>query len=68
MVATLKALQAGFGKPHTHSGLGIRKLRKSIFECRTGLGLRLVFSARKGVLVFDFAGNHEGVQAYLHNR
>jgi hypothetical protein len=68
VVTTLTAMQDGFGQPHVHSGLGIRKLRKNIFECRTGLGLRLVFAANKGVLTFDLAGNHDQVQTYLRNR
>lgn len=68
VVATLTAMRDGFGNPHVHSGLGIRKLRGNIFECRTGLGLRLVFAARKGTLTFDFAGNHDAIRAYLKNR
>jgi mRNA-degrading endonuclease YafQ of YafQ-DinJ toxin-antitoxin module len=68
VVETLTRMRDGFGQPHVHSGLGIRKLRKNIFECRTGLDLRLVFEARKGTLTFDFSGNHDEVQAYLRNR
>ncbi len=68
VLETLNRMREGFGQPHIHSGLGIRKLRKHIFECRTGLDLRLVFEARKGTLAFDFAGNHDEVKAYLRNR
>jgi hypothetical protein len=64
----LAAVQSGFGHPHRHSGLGLRKLAPDLFECRAGLKLRLVFLARKGVLTFDFAGNHEAVQNYLRER
>jgi mRNA-degrading endonuclease YafQ of YafQ-DinJ toxin-antitoxin module len=66
--ATLRQLIAGFGKPHAHSGLSIQKLGQNLFECRTDLAWRLVFAARKGVLTFDFAGNHDEVQAYLRGR
>lgn len=65
VTATLRLMLAGFGKPHAHSGLGIRKLGKDLYECRTGLDWRLVFEARKGTLTFDFAGNHDEVQKYL---
>ena len=65
---TLTEIQSGFGNPHHHAGLGVRKLAPGLFECRTGLKLRLVFEARKGVLVFDFAGNHDGVQNHLRGR
>ena len=65
---TFGQLMAGFGKPHAHSGLSIQKLGKNVFECRTDLAWRLVFEAHKGVLTFDFAGNHDEVQAYLRER
>ena len=35
--ATLKLVINGFGNPHAHTGLGIRKLGKHLYECRTGL-------------------------------
>jgi hypothetical protein len=63
--ATLQLIIQGFGQPHTHSGLGIRKLGKQLYECRTGLAWRLIFEAQKGRLVFDFAGDHDAVQNYL---
>lgn len=65
---TLALVVTGFGNPHLHSGLSIRKLDKQLFECRTSLQWRLIFVARKGVLTFDFAGNHEEVQNYLRGR
>ncbi len=66
--ATLSLLVEGFGKPHVHSGLAIRKLGKHLYECRTGLAWRLVFEAHKGVLTFDFAGDHDEVQGYLRGK
>jgi len=66
--AALKLVIAGFGNPHAHSGLSIRKLGKRIYECRTGLAWRLVFEAQKGVLTFDFAGDHDEVQNYLRGK
>jgi len=65
---TLKLMQDGFGRPHAHSGLAIRKLGKHLYECRTGLAWRLVFEARKGVLTFDLAGDHNEVQKYLRGK
>ena len=64
----LSRVQEGFGRPHIHSGLGLRKLGPNLFECRTERGWRLVFSAAKGLLTFDFAGNHDQVQSYLRGR
>jgi mRNA-degrading endonuclease YafQ of YafQ-DinJ toxin-antitoxin module len=65
--ATLKRVVAGFGDPHAHAGLSIRKLGKDLYECRTGLALRLIFLAQKGILTFDFAGNHDEVRVYLRD-
>ena len=66
--ATLRLVQDGFGNPHAHAGISIRKLGKRTYECRTGLAWRLIFVAQKGVLTFDFAGNHDEVQNYLRGR
>ena len=63
--AALKLVIEGFGNPHAHSGLSIRKIGKHLYECRTSLAWRLIFEADKGVLTFDFAGNHDEVQKYL---
>ena len=59
---------AVFGQPHLHSGLGIQPLRLGLYECRSGLGLRLLFERRGDSLVFTFAGNHDQVRAYLKNK
>ena len=66
--ATLRLALEGFGKPHAHTGLAIRKLGKHLYECRTGLAWRLIFEARKGTLTFDFAGDHDTVQNYLRGK
>lgn len=65
VLATLIRVREGFGKPHAHAGIAIRKLSRQLYECRTGLDWRLVFLATKGVLTFDFAGNHDEVRQYL---
>ncbi len=67
-LATMLKVQAGFGQPHIHAGVSIRKLVPDIFECRTDLKTRLVFLAQKGVLTFDFAGDHDEVQNYLRGK
>ena len=66
--ATLKLVIQGFGNPHAHTGLSIRKLGKHLYECRTGLAWRLIFMADKGLLTFDFAGDHDEVQNYLRGK
>jgi hypothetical protein len=61
----IDAVRDGFGKPHFHSGLGIRLLRQNYFECRAGITIRLVFRAEKGCLKFFAAGDHDATRNLL---
>ena len=45
-----------------HLGLGIRKLKPSLFECRAGLNLRILFRDRPDSLCITFIGTHDEVQ------
>ena len=58
-----------WGQPHGHSGIGIRRLTKTIFECRVGLDDRLafVFFATPLELVFFFLGNHDEIQKLIRS-
>lgn len=62
----IEAVRSGFGQPHLHSGLGIRRLRRNYFECRAGLKTRLIFRAERGVLHFVAAGDHDQIQKFLN--
>ncbi len=64
----ITAVPDGFGTPRLHSGLGLRRLRGSLFECRVGLKLRLVFDAEPGVLSFSDLGTHDEIRKILKNR
>jgi mRNA-degrading endonuclease RelE of RelBE toxin-antitoxin system len=64
----ITAVRDGFGAPHLHSGLGVRRLRDSLFECRVGLRLRLVFDAEPGVLSFSDIGTHDQIRKLLRKR
>src|SRR5205809_1065316 len=49
----IRRVQEAFGKPHLHTGVGVRDLspkgsRVHVYECRLGLALRLIFR-RKGL-------------------
>ncbi len=63
----MNAAAAAWGKPHQHSGVGIRRLTKTVFECRAGLEDRLafVFVATPPELVFFFLGNHDAIQRMI---
>lgn len=54
-----------FGKVHLHTGLSIRKLRRTTFECRGNISLRFLFHDRANDLYVSFLGNHDEVRAAL---
>ena len=56
-----------FGRPHAHSGLGIRKLGSSLFECRGNIALRFIFQDRPADLFVSFLGNHDEIKALLRS-
>lgn len=58
-------LTEAFGRPHAHSGLGIRKLGNKLFECRGSLALRFLFQDRPADLFVSFLGNHDEIKALL---
>jgi len=58
-------LSESFGQPHTHSGIGIRKLGTKLFECRGSLALRFIFQDRPTDLFVAFLGSHDEVKALL---
>ena len=63
--AVITAVRDGFGSPHLHSGLGIRRLRDTIFECRVDLRLRLVFYLEAGTISFTDLGTHGEIRNLL---
>ena len=58
-------LRETFGRPHVHSGLGIRKLGNKLFECRGNVTLRFIFQDRPSELFVSFLGNHDEIKALL---
>jgi hypothetical protein len=56
-----------FGRPHLHSGLGIRRLRNDVFEFRASLALRGLFYCAAGRIYVDRLDSHDGLQNYLRN-
>ncbi len=61
----IQATAAAWGNPHQHTGLGIRRLEADYFEVRSGLGVRLIFKAKRTALVFYDAGTHADVKRFL---
>lgn len=69
----IRNAQENFGKPHSHSGVGIRDLspigkRLHVYECRVSRPLRLVFTLeRASLLYFHMIGTHDEVRRFLRS-
>ena len=63
----LVSMLDAWGSPHARRGAGIRKLGFDLFECRTGLRLRLLFQPDpiQKELVFFEVGNHDEIRRAL---
>ncbi len=46
-------------------GLGIKHLRNEVWEARSGLKIRVLYTLTKDRLTFVLAGSHDEVQRYL---
>jgi hypothetical protein len=57
-------LPEAVGKPHVHSGLGVRKVG-NYFEFRVGLKCRVLFLMRKGDAVLVTVGNHDDIARFV---
>jgi len=66
IAARLRELQEGFGKPHLHAGLGLRRLSPRLFEFRVSGSIRVVFALVKPrTFRLAMTGTHDEVRAWL---
>jgi mRNA-degrading endonuclease RelE of RelBE toxin-antitoxin system len=55
-----------FGRPHLHSGIGIRPFG-GFYECRVGRDLRVLFVFDEGDFILVTAGNHNAVTRFIRD-
>ena len=55
-----------FGRPHLHSGIGIRPFG-GFYECRAGRDLRVPFVFDEGDFVLVTAGSHDAVARFIRD-
>ena len=65
--AALEALPAAFGQPHRHAGLGVRALRRGLYECRASLAVRIGFTRHGDTLLLHTVGSHDTIRVWLRN-
>ena len=63
----LLQLAETFGHPHVHSGIGIRKLGRLLFECRGNRSLRFLFLNLEDCLEVSFLGNHDEIRREIRS-
>jgi hypothetical protein len=64
--AAIGRLPEIFGRPHLHSGVGIRPFGK-FYECRVGRDLRVLFVFDEGDFILVTAGNHDVVARFIRD-
>lgn len=68
VLTALRQLPAAFGRPHAHAGIGVRQLKRGVFEARVGLQVRFLFERDGDLLVVKTVGSHDEIQRYLRTR
>jgi len=63
--AALAARPNAFGHPHRHAGLGVRALRRGLYECRPSQSVRVGFTRHGDTLLLHTVGNHETIRTWL---
>ena len=63
VLGAARRLPEVFGRPHEHSGMGIRRVGP-FFEFRVGLQWRVLFLLRKGDAILLTVGNHDDIVRY----
>jgi len=61
---TATRLPSVIGKPHVHSGLGLRSFGR-YFEFRVGIELRVLFLVEGGDIHLVTVGTHDEIRAYV---
>jgi hypothetical protein len=63
----IEALPGAFGQPQRHAGLGVRALRRGVYECRASQAMRIGFPRHGDTLLLQTVGNHETIRAWLRH-
>jgi hypothetical protein len=61
----VEALPGAFGHSHRHAGLGVRALRRGVYECRASQAVRIGFTRHGDTLLLQTVGNHDCIRAWL---
>jgi hypothetical protein len=59
-------LPEAFGRPHLHSGIGIRPFGR-YYECRSGRDLRFLFAFDEGDFILVTVGDHDAIARFIRD-
>jgi hypothetical protein len=62
--AAIARLESAVGRPHEHSGLGLRRFGRYL-EFRAGLDLRILALPESGDFFLTCVGGHDEIRAYI---
>jgi len=65
--SAVENLPTTFGHPHLHAGLGLRALRRGVYECRVSQSVRIGFTRHGDTLLLQTIGNHDAIRTWLRN-
>ena len=66
--ARLAQIGEGFGTPHTHSGMGLRKISHRTYEARVGLHWRIALVHHQDHLLAVDLMTHEEIRRWLRSK
>ena len=67
MDVALQRLAKFFLENQRPTGLGVRNLRKKVWELRVGLKLRIIFSLEVDAVHILYLGSHDEIRKFLKN-
>ncbi|OGC23656.1 hypothetical protein A2291_04055 [candidate division WOR-1 bacterium RIFOXYB2_FULL_42_35] len=65
VVEAIEALKSVFEAGYRPEGLGFKRLAQKLWEIRSSLKQRIVFSFENDVITFVIVGNHDDVVKFL---
>ena len=67
VIDAVQALMKFYESGIKSEGLGLKRLRDDVWEVRSSLKDRILFSFFKAVILFLIIGNHDDIRRYLKN-
>ena len=67
IIAAIEALKVALEAGQKPEGLGLKRLNDNLWEMRSSLKDRILFTLDKDIVSFVLVGNHDDILKYLKN-